>query len=397
MHPAHDICASKSTLLSGKKIILAVTGSIAAVETIKIARELIRHGADVIPIMTKAATEIIHPYALEFATGHPPITQLTGQTEHVCYCGKTAEHADLLLIIPCTANTIAKIAHGIDDTAVTTFATTALGSHIPIIIAPAMHHSMYDHTIMQHNIQQLKNQHITIIEPIQQKNKVKLPASTHIVPMVLRMLGPQDLSNQTILIIGGSTAEPIDDIRIMTTNSSGKTAIALSINAYLRGANVQLLLGNATEQPPSYIPTTAFHTTKQLQKIITDTKTKYTTIINCAAIADYIPQSYKGKIPSNKDTLHITCTPAQKMLPLIKKHHPHAKIIAFKAENSKKDLQQQGKNLLNQHNLHAVIANTTQAFQKDSTSILIIQKNKKTKRYKGSKRDLAGHILNTLP
>ena len=123
MHPADEIRGSKSKKLSKKRIILGVTGSIASVETIKLSRELIRHGADVIPVMSPSATKIIHPDAIWFATGNKPIIELTGATEHVSYCGLVKNPADLLLISPCTANTISKIAHGIDDTSITTFAS----------------------------------------------------------------------------------------------------------------------------------------------------------------------------------------------------------------------------------------------------------------------------------
>ena len=106
MHPAQELQGTSSTKLKNKRIILAITGSIAAVNTIQLARELIRHGADVIPVMTHYATKIIHPDAIEFSTGHKPITTLSGQTEHVTYCGLVKQPADLLLITPCTANTI---------------------------------------------------------------------------------------------------------------------------------------------------------------------------------------------------------------------------------------------------------------------------------------------------
>ena len=135
MHPADDIRGIKSSKLSNKKIILGITGSIAAVETIKLARELIRHGASVFPVMTKSATKILHPDSLEYATSEIPVLELTGQTEHVMHCGITKNHADLFIIYPCTANTISKIAHGIDDTPVTTYATTSIGSNIPMIIS----------------------------------------------------------------------------------------------------------------------------------------------------------------------------------------------------------------------------------------------------------------------
>ena len=149
MHPSDEIRGVKSIRLSKKRIVLGVTGSIAAVECVRLSRELIRHGAEVFPVMTHSATKIIHPGSLEFATGNGPIIELSGKTEHVSFCGRVEKPVDLLLILPCTANTISKIAHGVDDTSVTTFATTAIGSGIPILVVPAMHLSMYDHKIVQ--------------------------------------------------------------------------------------------------------------------------------------------------------------------------------------------------------------------------------------------------------
>src|SRR5512137_1919593 len=130
--------------LAGKQIVVGVTGSIAAVEIVKLIHSLRRCGAVVQAVMSEAATGIISPDSIVYASGRPAITRISGMVEHVMYCGERGS-ADLLLIAPCTANTISKIACGIDDTPVTTFATTALGSGIPVILVHAMHHSMFLH------------------------------------------------------------------------------------------------------------------------------------------------------------------------------------------------------------------------------------------------------------
>ena len=143
-----------STSLHGKTIALGITGSIAAVRCVELARELMRHGAEVHAVMTKDAQKIIHHETMRYATGKSVITEITGVVEHVEFCG-IGGIAHLLLIAPCTANTIGKIAHGIDDTPVTTFATTAFGSGIPIMIVPAMHESMYNHPIVIENMGKL--------------------------------------------------------------------------------------------------------------------------------------------------------------------------------------------------------------------------------------------------
>jgi len=158
------IKGQKSASLSGKTIVLAVTGSIGAVRVIELARELIRNGADVYGVMSEAAQHIIHKDALHYATGHEVITDLAGEVEHVKFCGAEG-CADLLLIAPATANTIGKMAVGVDDTSVTTFATTAIGSGIPVIVVPAMHNSMYEHPAVMENIAKLKSWDISFVGP----------------------------------------------------------------------------------------------------------------------------------------------------------------------------------------------------------------------------------------
>ncbi len=396
MHPAEELRGIKSNKLSQKRIILGVTGSIAAVETVKLSRELIRHGADVIPAMTKAATKIIHPDALEFATGHKPIIELSGQTEHVFFCGLVKDPVDLLLICPCTANTLSKIAHGIDDTAVTTFATTAIGSEIPIVIVPAMHLSMYKHKVVQKNIEKCKELNVTFIDPTVFKTKAKMPSINEIVVNIIRKTGKQDFAKKNILIIGGATAEPIDDIRILTNKSSGKTAISLANNAFHRGATVELWYGHAKETVPSYISVKNFDTIKDLFKLLKSNKKIFDVIIVCAAIADYLPNEYKGKISSGKNKLTIECSPAPKIITKIREVAPKSKIIAFKVEENKKELKEKAVKLLSRNNLDIVVANTISAFGTDGNEILIINKKGKILAKKGRKEELAEYILDAI-
>ena len=307
MHPIEDIRSSKSQFLLNKRIVLGVTGSIAAVETIKLCRELICHGADVIPVMSPAATRIIHPDTLWFATGHQPICELTGETEHIQFCGKVQQPTDLYLISPCTANTISKISHGIDDTTITTFATTAIGSKIPVVIVPAMHQSMYDHLVIQQNIHSLKEKGLVFIDPHIEANKAKMASIERITHELFRLLGPQDLKSKKILIIGGSTAEPIDAVRSVHNTSSGKTAIALSTSAYHHGASVELWYGQSGQQIPSFIKeVTSFESISDVETLVQSKDfSNIDVIIVCAALSDYIPTITNGKLASNNHQLNI--------------------------------------------------------------------------------------------
>jgi len=397
MHPAEELRGKKSNKLFHKRIVLGVTGSIAAVESIKLARELIRHGATVYPVMTPAATRIIHPDALEFATSHKPVIQLTGQTEHVSWCGLVQDPVDLLLISPCTANTISKIARGIDDTPVTTCATTAIGSRVPILLVPAMHLSMYDHKIVQKNIDICKDHGVLFIDPFISGNKAKLPQVDEIVETVIRTVGKRDLFSKRILIIGGATAEPIDDIRLLTNRSSGRTAVFLGVNAFERGADVELWYGYATEPVPSYIPYKRFETVADLLKLMKNNSVKhFDSIIVCAAIANYIPKKQRGKIPSGKEKLSIECAQAPTILETLRSRVPHATIIAFKTEEKKINVKTKTQQLLTKHHLDGAVGNTLAGFGAKDNEILILTKKGKSTWKKGKKEELASVILDMI-
>jgi len=397
MHPADEIRGVKSNKLSNKRIVLGITGSIAAVECVKLSRELIRHGAEVIPVMTHSATKIIHPDSIEFATGNKPIIELSGKAEHVSFCGRVKNPADLLVISPCTANTISKIAHGIDDTTVTTFATTAIGSKIPLLIVPAMHLSMYDHKIVQKNIAECKKNGIKFIDPVIDQNKAKMADIYNIISYIIREIGKNDLAKKKILIIGGATAESIDEIRIITNRSSGKTAVSLAINAFYRGADVELWHGFCRVNIPEYIKTKQFESTNDLIKMIKPEVIKeFDLIINCAAIADYTPKKVKGKIPSGKTTLVLEMKPTTKVIELLRKNAPKSKIIGFKVEENKNNVKSKSIDLLKKNNLDYVIGNTISGFNSKTNEIWIIDKKGKTISKKGSKDNLANDVLDII-
>jgi phosphopantothenoylcysteine decarboxylase/phosphopantothenate--cysteine ligase len=397
MHPADELRGKTSKKLLGKRIVLGVTGSIAAVESVKLARELIRHGAVVYPVMTPAATRILHPDALEFATSHKPVVQLSGQTEHVAWCGLVADPVDLLLISPCTGNTISKIARGIDDTAVTTCATTALGSKVPILCVPAMHLSMYDHKIIQKNIDICKNQGVLFIDPFVQGNKAKLPEIPEIVENVIRVTGKQDLLGKKILIIGGATAEPIDDIRVLTNRSSGKTAVSLAVDAFERGADVELWYGHATEPVPSFIPCIRFETVADLLRLTKKLKKKsFDGIVLTAAIANYIPRKRKGKIPSGQEKLCLQLSPAPTILTVLRAQVADARIIAFKAEEKKANVKRKTQQLMKKHSLFGAVGNTLAGFGAKDNELLLLTKKGKSYWKKGKKEELASAILDLL-
>jgi len=397
MHPADEIRGVKSKRLAKKRIVLGITGSIAAVESVKLSRELIRHGAEVFPVMTHSATKIIHPDSLEFATGNKPIIELTGKTEHVSFCGRVKEPADLFIISPCTANTISKIAHGIDDTAVTTFATTAIGSGIPILIVPAMHLSMYDHKIVQKNILKCKKIGIEFIEPSIQGSKAKLADIGEIVANAILETGKRDMEDKRVLIIGGSSAEAIDDVRIISNHSSGKTAISLAKSAFNKAADVELWYGRGRETAPDYIKTVNFESVGNLVELLkTRDINNFDVILICAALSDYIPKKIEGKISSDKKKLVLEMFPAPKIIAMLREKAPASKLVGFKLEENNNELQEKAYSLLKKNNLDFVIANTISGLNDDKNEVWVIDKKGGIIHKTGKKEHLADWILDVV-
>jgi phosphopantothenoylcysteine decarboxylase/phosphopantothenate--cysteine ligase len=279
--------------LEGKTIVLGVTGSIAAVETVRLAHELRRRGAVVQAVMTAAACGIVHPDALTYATGREAIVRCTGMVEHVLYCGEGGQ-ADLLLVAPCTANTIGKIACGIDDTPVTTFATTALGRGMPVVVAPAMHESMYRHQGVAANLDRLRAWGIDIVPPRIEEGRAKIAGIEEIVLHAERALSGRPLAGKRVLITSGACAEAVDDVRVLTTRSTGQMGRALALEAFRLGAEVTVV--HAGRFP--CVRNVHAETAGEMMEAAIEEAPAADIYISAAAISDFLPERAEGKIPS---------------------------------------------------------------------------------------------------
>src|SRR6056297_4239122 len=227
-------------MLEGVNVALGVTGSIAAVKTVELAHELRRHGATVRAVMSPSATGIIHPWAVEFATENDVVTEITGRVEHVECCGRQG-WADVFLIAPATANTVGKIAGAVDDTPVTTTATTALGAGVPVVIAPAMHEPMYDHPGVLDAIDRVESWGVAFGEPRIEEGKAKIATEEAIALDVARATSPDRFAGASVVVTSGATSESIDPVRVLTNRSSGKTGRAVARACYALGADVTLV------------------------------------------------------------------------------------------------------------------------------------------------------------
>lgn len=320
----------KNRKLEGKRIVLGVTGSIAAVETVKLARELVRRGADVIAVMTPAAQKIIHPYSLEFATDNPVITELTGKVEHVELLGVDGS-ADLLLIAPATANTISKIASGIDDTPVTTMATTAIGSKKPIIIVPAMHESMINNPFVEENVARLRKAGIQIVEPKYEEGKAKFPDIGTICLHVERVLYPKEMQGKKVIVTSGPTFEQIDPIRFISNRSSGMMGREIALEFWRRGAKVVHVTSKPTGlKLPDFVEIQVRSVRDMLEAVMGEVKKGCDLLVSAAAPADFTIDMAESKIKTTEE-LVLKLKAAPKIIWEVRKVYD-GPIIGFKAE-----------------------------------------------------------------
>ena len=406
-HTSKSIIGTKSHELLGKSIVLCVTGSVAAIRSPDIARELMRFGADVYVVMTKMAEHVVHPDMLHWSTGNPVVTDLTGSIEHVQYGGEHKEHADLILVAPSTANTIGKVAAGIDDTPVTTLLTTAIGAGIPVIIAPAMHASMYKHPIVNENIRKLQSIGVEILMPRFEEGKAKIPGTEEIVAAVIKKLTkPQDLKGKSILITAGPTRAYIDAFRYITNPSSGKMGVAIAEDALERGAEVTLIYGPGTALPPPNANVIKIETTEEmLNAVIKELKTKkYDITILSAAASDWGPANRKiEKTPSSQGEWTLKLKALPKIIAEVKKTDPSVFLVGFKAEYNinEDELIDRSYKRLKEMKMDLIVANDVskenRGFNVDTNEVYIIDPKRDVLHITlTSKREISGMLLDRI-
>ena len=366
-----------------------------------------RHGADVHAVISPATEKMIGADLLEWATGNPVVKRLTGKLEHISLAGKSESHVDLVLVAPATANTIGKLAAGIDDTPVTTVASTAIGSRIPVIIAPAMHEPLYDHPFAQENIQRLKKIGVEFVEPEIVEGKAKLASIEKIVQAVISRLSTgqnDDLKGRRILVTAGPTLEHIDPIRVITNRSSGKMGAAIAEEVASRGADTTLILGPGTLTPPSNVKTIRIENTSELLervlKVLEESKPDF--VFAAGAPTDYRPTTVSPKkIKTREKTrfdLELEATP--KILEAIRKVSPETFIVAFKTEHnaSNEELIDEAYKILHEKNADLVAANDVGhegvGFQADTNELYVVDGRKRVVHLPlAEKREIARQLV----
>jgi phosphopantothenoylcysteine decarboxylase/phosphopantothenate--cysteine ligase len=365
--------------LAGKQIVIGVTGSISAVEVVKLIHALRRAGAVVQPVMSEAATGILHPDALTYASGQQTITRLSGLVEHVTFCGDEGS-ADLFLIAPCTANTLSKIACGIDDTPVTTFATTALGSGTPLVIVPAMHHSMYRHPALIENIARLRQWDVTVVEPRIEEGKAKIAGIEETVLWCERAILGKTLSGKRVLITSGPCREPVDDIRVLTTRSTGTMGRAMALQAFRLGAEVTVVHQDTFPCINNIHAGTAKEMKDAVLGFLKEQDTDF--YISAAAISDFAPKRVAGKIPSGK-AVTLELSPLPKIIAEVRKQY-HPFTVAFKLGD---DQEEQARHMVGE-GIDMVLVNSPETMGSSEGEYLVITQEV-THRLSGTKDRIA--------
>lgn len=298
-------------------IVLGITGSIAAYKAADIASRLIKAGYEVDVVMTDAAREFISPMTLQAITQRPVVTEMfTLHSEMAVEHVALAQKASVLLIAPASANTIAKIAHGMADNMLT---CTALATRAPIVIAPAMNTGMYENPATRENLRALKSRGAVIVEPGEGRlacgtaGKGRLADPEDIIDTVKAVLGRQgDLAGRRILVTAGGTQEPIDPVRHITNRSSGKMGYAIAIAARDRGAAVDLITAPSELRIPKGINVTRVRTAKQMLEAVEASVSACDALVMAAAVSDYrvaAPSEHKIKKSGNTLTLTLVKNP----------------------------------------------------------------------------------------
>ncbi|MEM3420843.1 MAG: bifunctional phosphopantothenoylcysteine decarboxylase/phosphopantothenate--cysteine ligase CoaBC [Candidatus Hadarchaeum sp.] len=394
MHPSKDIQGTSGSELSGRKIALCITGSVAAVKCPELARELMRQGAEVRTCMSQQATQLITPELMHWATGNEVVVRLTGRLEHV----ELAEWSDLVLVAPATANTIAKISCAIDDTPVTSVVSVALGLKKPVVVVPAMHASMFAHELFQQHLTRLRSVGIQVIGPKIEEGRAKIAEVGEIVQVVIRTLGPKDMAGRRVLVTAGPTIEPIDPVKIITNRSSGKMGLAIARAAAARGAEVSLIYGPGTEIPPTGVKVIRVQTTQEMRDaFVKELELRPDIVVAAAAPQDFVVERPSECKLRHTEPVTLRLIPAPRVLSGVREFSPSSFVIGFKTECgvSDEELFHAAEAKLNE-GLDMVVANDVSrpgaGFGTDTNEVLIVTRSG-WRKMRATKTEIAGVIL----
>lgn len=379
-----DVSGSRAEdKMKNKKVVIGVTGGIAAYKAAELVRLIVKAGADVKVAMTANATRFVSPLTFEALSGNKVLWDMFGQwdtsVDHVSW----GQDADLIIVAPATANFIAKMAHGLADDFLSTMLVAATSR---IMVCPSMNGKMFENPIVQSNLKQLMDRDITVMQPpegelaCRDEGPGRLPEPVNIFERAGALLSRQDLSGLSILVTAGPTVEPIDPVRYITNRSTGKMGYALARAAWRRGASVRLVSGPTALEPPYGVSLFEVKTAQEMRESVLKHCTDCDIIIKAAAVSDYRPQeSARHKIKKGEECVHLELVKNPDILAELgsRKASPPCTLVGFAAET--KEIIEHAREKLVEKNLDMIVANDVSrddaGFEAETNKIKLIYKD----------------------
>lgn len=386
-------------------IVLGVSGGIAAYKAPDLVRRLQDTGAEVRVLLTPNAARFVSPLSLAAVSNHPVVVDQwgdpsSGGVDHI----ELARWADLLLIAPATANILAKLAVGIADDALTTYALAHRGT---TVVAPAMNTYMLGHPTVQANVATLRERGVVVIEPDQgmlacgDEGAGRMPDPVVLAAHVSELLSPKDLAGVSILVTAGPTREPIDPVRYLTNRSSGKMGYAIAANAALRGARVTLISGPTSLTVPAGVKLVPVMTAEQMHGAVMSEVREHQVLIKAAAVADFTPAHPEGeKIKRHgRKSLSLELRATPDILASVAALPERPFVVAFAAETT--DLEQNAAEKLERKGADLIVGNDvsdkTIGFDSDQNRVVVIRRDgTRIKLERAPKRVIAARLLDIV-
>ena len=392
-------------MLKNKKIVLGVTGSIAAYKIANLASMLKKRGADITVIMTENAANFINPITFETLTGNKCLIDTFDRNfqynvEHV----SLAKQADVFLIAPASANVIGKIANGLADDMLT---TTFLACECPKIVAPAMNTHMYHNQIVQDNLDKCRHYGMEVITPAcgylacGDTGDGKMPEPEALLAAIEHAIAyEKDMKGLKVLVTAGPTMEAIDPVRFISNHSTGKMGYAIARNCMLRGAQVTLVSGPTALEVPPYLTYVPIRSAKDMFDAVTAVSDAQDIIIKAAAVADYRPAAVSSeKVKKSDDNLSIALERTDDILKYLGEHKPEGQFLCgFSMETQ--NMLENSKAKLEKKHLDMIVANNLKVkgagFGTDTNIVTLITKDNVTELPIMSKDEVANALIDTI-
>lgn len=363
--------------LSGARIVLGISGGIAAYKAVEVCRRLVDAGAFVSPVMTEDATRFIGAITLSALASEPARTSLWSEPEPIPHT-RLGQAADLIVVAPATARVLGKYAAGISDDLLT---ATLLATRAPVLVCPAMHTEMWEHAAVQENLATLRRRGVHVVEPEVGRlaggdvGAGRLADPDLIVAAIERILAAGDLAGLRVLVTAGGTREPIDAVRVITNRSSGKQGYAIAAEAAARGAYVTLV--TTVERPaPAAVEVVRVDTAAEMERAVVPRQGDFDVIVMAAAVADFRPkQPSRAKVKKEDGPPEIILEPTHDFLVDLGSAKPEGQVlVGFAAETH--DLRANAQRKLERKGLDLVVANDVAAagagFEHDTNEVILL-------------------------